>query len=80
MEEKKYCKKIRFSNEFNSFGQTISVKCVLGIIIQENDNFMEIQSRHGKMLINKNFIISLSDTNVPFECDSELYGGDSDAN
>ena len=64
MEENKnqsiFCKKIRYGNEE-------SPTVILGIILNDVDGFIEIQTAKHKLTIAKNTILSISDTQQVFK-------------
>lgn len=57
------CKRIKF----NSGNETV---VLLGIITAETDIFLEFQTSKTQYKINKNFIFSVEDTQIPFKTET----------
>ena len=57
--KKRFCKKIKF-------GDQISPTVLLGLILSEDETFIVFRTARGKFHINKQQVISIRDTDIPF--------------
>ena len=65
----KFCKKIKF-------GDDISPTILLGIILSQDETFIVFRTGKRKVHINKQQVVSISDTNIIFK--DENGGGSND--
>ena len=58
-EEKVYCKKLVYGDKENP-------RVLYGLILSENETFLDFKTGKGKHTIRKDMILSISDTNHEF--------------
>lgn len=62
------CKKIVYTDDFNSEGFPIKSRCLKGIVVDDSDpDFIVFKTAKHEYKINKKFVISLSPTNDEFK-------------